>query len=626
MTMVECKTYRWYGHSRSDPRAYRTKAEEKAWHERDPITILRNRLTSDGLCTEQELDAIKNKAFATIEDATQFAMNSPLPNAADVEKDVYVDEIYPAQALEVERKMAAKVREATAVFEKVVATCGAKTKKEAAEIARAQIKSQFGMDIVNIAAAVAAAQAEEMRRDNRVFVFGEDVGLYGGAYQATRGLLEEFGKDRVIDTAISEAAIAGAAIGAALRGMRPVAEIMYVDFLTIAMDQLVHVGAYNRYMFGGKAKVPMVLRTEGGVGRCIAAHHSESLEAWVMHTPGLYVVMPSTPYDAKGLLKAAIRSENPVVFIEHKATYGQTGPVPLEDYIIPLGVADIKRSGNDATIVSYSRMAMRALEAAKILAAGANLITTAFAFHPARMVAADRDRLQLACTAGNSSLHGTGLNPGNLGVVVPIALSGMSRSIEHVRVQERADWSVYDSVEITFDQMRFGSPLDEVNADTDGLKFTSELFQQQVWLLADALGLGVDEVSTDLEVIPASVDRDVCGRTLAAGTVAGQHWRWTGRRAGRSVVEVETLWTVGEPQPPHWPSPQHGWTITIEGTPSMQAHLMTLASFRRDVPLAEHVRSASVATAMQAVNAVPAVCDAGPGFVTMADLPLRLFG
>jgi pyruvate/2-oxoglutarate/acetoin dehydrogenase E1 component len=264
--------------------------------------------------------------------------------------------------------MAAKVREATSAFEKVVATCGAKTKKEASEIAKAQIKSQFGMDVVNIAAAVATAQAEEMRRDKRVFVFGEDVGLYGGAYAATRGLLEEFGKERVIDTAISEAAITGAAIGAALRGMRPVAEIMYVDFLTIAMDQLVHVGAYNRYMFGGKAKVPMVLRTEGGVGRCIAAHHSESLEAWLMHAPGLYVVMPSTPYDAKGLLKAAIRSENPVVFIEHKATYGQVGPVPTGDYIIPLGVADIKRPGNDATIVSYSRMAMRALEAAKVLA------------------------------------------------------------------------------------------------------------------------------------------------------------------------------------------------------------------------------------------------------------------
>jgi pyruvate/2-oxoglutarate/acetoin dehydrogenase E1 component len=179
--------------------------------------------------------------------------------------------------------------------------------------------------------------------------------------------LAEFGPEKVIDTAISEAAIAGAAVGAALRGMRPTAEIMYVDFVTIAMDQLVHVGAYNRYMFGGKAKVPMVLRTEGGLGRCIAAHHSESLEAWLMHPPGLYVVMPSTPYDAKGLLKAAIRSDNPVVFIEHKATYGQLGAVPDGDYIVPLGFADIKRPGKNVTIVSYSRMAMRSLKAAKIL-------------------------------------------------------------------------------------------------------------------------------------------------------------------------------------------------------------------------------------------------------------------
>ncbi|MFH1881770.1 MAG: alpha-ketoacid dehydrogenase subunit beta [Planctomycetota bacterium] len=225
------------------------------------------------------------------------------------------------------------------------------------------------MDIMTIGQAVSAAQAEELKRDKNVIVMGEDVGLYGGAYQATRGLLAEFGTGRVIDTAISEAAIAGAAVGAALRGMRPVAEIMYVDFVTIAMDQLVHVGAYNRYMFGGKAKVPMVLRTEGGVGRCIAAHHSESLEAWLMHPPGLYVVMPSTPYDAKGLLKAAIRSDNPVVFIEHKATYGQLGAVPQDDYIIPLGVADIKKPGSDATIVSYSRMAMWSLEAAEVLAA-----------------------------------------------------------------------------------------------------------------------------------------------------------------------------------------------------------------------------------------------------------------
>jgi 2-oxoisovalerate dehydrogenase E1 component len=368
MTMIECKTYRWYGHSRSDPREYRTKAEEKAWHERDPITVLRNKLIAEGHCTEPELDEIKDRAMATIETATQFATNSPWPDPADVAKDVYVEESYPAPVIENEKRLAEKVREATVSFQKLVASSTAKTKKEANEQARTQIKSQFGMDILSIAQAVSLAQAEEMRRDPRVFVFGEDVGLYGGAYQATRGLLAEFTKERVIDTAISEAAIAGAAVGAALRGMRPVAEIMYIDFTTIAMDQLVHVGAYNRYMFGGKAKVPMVLRTEGGVGRCIAAHHSESLEAWLMHPPGLCVVMPSTPYDAKGLLKAAIRSDNPVVFIEHKATYGQTGPVPTEDYIIPLGVADIKRPGNDATIVSYSRMVMRALDAAQVLA------------------------------------------------------------------------------------------------------------------------------------------------------------------------------------------------------------------------------------------------------------------
>jgi 2-oxoisovalerate dehydrogenase E1 component len=368
MTIVEAKTYRWYGHSRSDPRDYRTKDEEKAWRQRDPILVLRGKLLADSLCTEQQLDAIKDKAFNTIELSTKFGLDSPLPNPADVAKDVYVDETYPAQLIESEKATSKKVAEATAVFENALATTTAKTKKEAADSARAQIKSQFGMEILSIAQAVSAAQSEELRRDKNVIALGEDIGLYGGAYQASRGLLAEFGTERVIDTAISEAAIAGAAVGAALRGLRPIAEIMYVDFVTIAMDQLVHVGAYNRYMFGGKAKVPMVLRTEGGVGRCIAAHHSESLEAWLMHTPGLYVVMPSTPYDTKGLLKAAIRSDNLVVFIEHKATYGQLGPVPAGDYIIPLGVADIKRTGKDATIVSYSRMAMLSLKAAKILA------------------------------------------------------------------------------------------------------------------------------------------------------------------------------------------------------------------------------------------------------------------
>ena len=366
--MIEAKTYRWYGHSRSDPRAYRTKEEEKNWHDRDPIIVLSDKLLKNKLCTQAQLDEIKDRAFNTIEAATKFGIDSPWPNPADLAKDVYVEHTYTDGVIEADRAASKKVLEATEAFHAAFDSSTATTKKKKTEQARQAVDSQFGMDVMTMAQAIASAHAEELRRDKNVIVMGEDVGLYGGAYQATRGLLKEFGTERVIDTAISEAAITGAAVGAALRGLRPVAEIMYVDFITIAMDQLVHVGAYNRYMFGGKAKVPMVLRTEGGVGRCIAAHHSESLEAWLVHAPGLYVVMPSTPYDAKGLLRAAIQNDNPVVFIEHKATYGQLGPVPKGDYIIPLGKADIKKPGNNVTIVSYSRMAMWALEAAKILA------------------------------------------------------------------------------------------------------------------------------------------------------------------------------------------------------------------------------------------------------------------
>jgi len=216
--------------------------------------------------------------------------------------------------------------------------------------------------------AVRDAIAEEMRRDERVFLMGEDVAIYGGAYQATKGLLDEFGEERIRDTAISEAAIAGAAVGAAMCGMRPIAEIMYVDFITIAMDQFVNQGAKNRYMFGGKTTVPMVLRTEGGAGRCIAAHHSQSLEAWLYHAPGVFVVMPATPYDVKGLLKTCIRDDNPIIFIEHKMLYGTKGEVPEEEYLIPLGEAAVRREGKDVTIAGYSRMALRAVEAGEALA------------------------------------------------------------------------------------------------------------------------------------------------------------------------------------------------------------------------------------------------------------------
>jgi pyruvate/2-oxoglutarate/acetoin dehydrogenase E1 component len=218
------------------------------------------------------------------------------------------------------------------------------------------------------AEAIREALRQEMVRDESVFLIGEDIGRYGGAFGVSYGLVDEFGEERVRDTPISEAGIAGAATGAALTGMRPVAEIMFMDLTTIAMDQLVNQAAKLRFMFGGKAKVPLVLRTPGGSGTGASAHHSQSLEAWFVHVPGLKVVVPSTPYDAKGLLLASIRDDNPVVFVEHKLLYKRKGPVPEDDYTIPLGVGDVKRPGRDLTIVATSIMVPRALEAAETLA------------------------------------------------------------------------------------------------------------------------------------------------------------------------------------------------------------------------------------------------------------------
>ena len=209
---------------------------------------------------------------------------------------------------------------------------------------------------------------QEMQRDERVFIIGEDVGVYGGAFGVTLGLIEELGEERVIDTPISELGIAGAITGAALTGMRPVGEIMFMDFTTLAAEQLVNQAAKIRFMFGGKAKVPFVLRTPAGSGTGAAAQHSQSLENWFVHVPGLKVVMPSTPYDVKGLLLASIRDDNPVIFIEHKLLYKTKGPVPEEPYIIPLGTAEVKREGRDLTIIATSIMVRRSLEAAGQLA------------------------------------------------------------------------------------------------------------------------------------------------------------------------------------------------------------------------------------------------------------------
>ena len=262
-------------------------------------------------------------------------------------------------------------------------------------------------------------------------------------------------------------------------------------------------------------------------------------------------------------------------------------------------------------------------EVCAILASGANVVTTAFLFHPGSLPSDDLARLEAACAAGGTTVHGTGLNPGNLSGVLPLALSGMSRSIERITLQERADWTFYESMHITFDNMRFGRPADEVSeAASDFLRFNSGLFQEMIALLGEALDADLDEITTDVELVEAQVDHDIFGTILEAGTVAGQRWHWQGKRAGRTLIEIETLWTVGGEYPPHWPTPQDGWTLTIEGEPSIRTHLLTLMSYERDLPIAEHVRAASIATAMQAVNAIPAVCAAPPGIATMADLPL----
>ncbi len=207
-----------------------------------------------------------------------------------------------------------------------------------------------------------------MLRDETVFVLGEDVGRYWkGAFKVTKGLAEEFGDERIRDTPISESAIIGVATGAAITGMRPVAEIMFGDLSALAMDQIANQAAKLRYMFGGQVKVPLVIRMPFGAGVNIAAHHSQSLEAWFIHAPGLKIAMPSTPYDAKGLLKTAIRDDNPVMFFEHKLLYSVKGPVPEEEYTVPLGVADVKREGEDVTIVATLYMVHKSLAAAEEL-------------------------------------------------------------------------------------------------------------------------------------------------------------------------------------------------------------------------------------------------------------------
>lgn len=223
------------------------------------------------------------------------------------------------------------------------------------------------MAIITYREALNQAMREEMRRDDRVFLMGEEVGFYQGAFKVSKGLLDEFGPLRVLDTPITELGFTGLGVGAAMAGLRPIVEMMTINFSILAMDQIVNSAAKMLYMSGGQLPVPMVIRGPGGAGHQLGAQHSQSLEAWYCHVPGLKVVTPATPADAKGLLKASIRDSNPVVFIESEVLYGTKGEVPEGEYVIPLGVAEIKRPGRDVTLIAHSKMVLVVLDAARDL-------------------------------------------------------------------------------------------------------------------------------------------------------------------------------------------------------------------------------------------------------------------
>lgn len=339
-TLIEAITYRYKGHSKSDRQVYRTKEEVQAWMARDPIARFRAWLIAHGWLSEAEAAGIEAQARQVVEEALRIAEGDPEPRVDQLTEGVYAEDPHMPPLW---------IRQ----------TFGPGT----------AVEPPPGTRELSYAEALREAMAQAMAADERVFLMGEDIGVYGGAFGVTQGLIERFGPDRVRDTPISENTIVGAGVGAALTGMRPIVEMQFMDFVTLAMEQTVLQAAKVRYMFGGKARVPLVLRLPGGSGTGAAAQHSESLEAWFVHVPGLKVVAPATPYDAKGLLLAALADENPVIFVEHKLLYRTRGPVPEEPYVVPLGRAAVRRPGRHVTVVAYSVMVLRALEAAERLAA-----------------------------------------------------------------------------------------------------------------------------------------------------------------------------------------------------------------------------------------------------------------
>jgi pyruvate/2-oxoglutarate/acetoin dehydrogenase E1 component/TPP-dependent pyruvate/acetoin dehydrogenase alpha subunit len=327
-TLLECLTYRWHGHMEGEDVDYRDPAEIEAWKKKCPIQQLERELLESGALTADDVAEIKRQAEATVGEALAFAVGSPDPPAEALTEDVFAPEPAVLYQPVSPRPATREISYSKALFE---------------------------------------ALAEEMARDGRVFLLGEDVST-GGYFAVTAGIAEEFGPHRVMDTPISEYAIVGAAVGAAMTGRRPVAEILFADFLTTCMDPIVNQAAKLRYMSGGQYALPLVVRTPGGGGIGMAAQHSQSLEAWLTGIPGLIIVAPGTPYDAKGLLKAAIRSNNPVLFFENKLLYTAIGPVPEEEYVVPIGVTEVKHPGDEVTLVAIGAMVGPALEAAETLA------------------------------------------------------------------------------------------------------------------------------------------------------------------------------------------------------------------------------------------------------------------
>lgn len=345
-TLLEFITYRYKGHSKSDKQLYRSKEEVKEWEDLDAIPRFQNWLVEQDIISAVDGQDLQKRAEAEVDAAIEYADVQPDPSPADMHKTVYYEE--PEVKANPTKVLPAWIKN----------TFGPNT----------PINPDSGNREITYAEALREAMDLALGHDEKVFMLGEDIGLYGGAFGVTVGLFEKYGRERVRDTPISENCIAGTAIGAGVTGMRAIAEMQFMDFVTLAMEQIVLQGAKIRFMFGGKAHVSMVMRLPAGSGTGAAAQHSQTLESWFVNVPGLKVVMPSTPYDAKGMLLAAIADNNPIMFVENKLLYKRSGPVPEGVYIVPLGQADIKRSGKDLTIVATSIMISRALEAAEQLA------------------------------------------------------------------------------------------------------------------------------------------------------------------------------------------------------------------------------------------------------------------